>query len=464
VSSAWLGRAWARVLAVRPATVLLVAWTILIIYGFPGQLTQDSYDHLREARARIYSDAHPPIINWVWAFLDYFIPGPFGMLVLQTSMFLLGLYSILKWVFSPRRAAWLTAAIFLYPPIGPVMSVIWKDCMMAGLLAVGIAGVVSDKRSRKLLGLLAICLATAMRYNAFGATAPILILLFQWRPGLSGVRRYALATAAWLVVTLAAFGINARLTDRPMHYWISSLAVYDIVGTYVNLDREVSDEELTRALAGTELLVTKDIYAAFREVYSTRAFFPILNHPTKTLWNLPINYYDPAPPAQREAIARAFWATIKEHPRAYAWHRLRVTAAVLDLESKRQTGAIIKRAPRDPAFMQEQGLATRTSKAQMKVSRKLQWLQRHTGLFTPWVYVAISLVLLPFAARQRDTLALVLSGLGTEASLVFLAHSVDYRYSHWMITTTMVALAFIVARRWRRHASSGAPSGSAPSA
>lgn len=453
----WQGL-WQRLRDANPATVLLVAWAILLIYGFPGQMTQDSYDHIREARARLYSDAHPPIINWVWAFLDYFIPGPFGMYLLQTGLFLAGLYSILQWLLAPRRAAWVTAAVLLYPPIGVVMSVIWKDCMMAGLLAIGIAGVVSPHRWRKLLGLVAICLGTAMRYNAFGATAPILVLLFEWRPGMPWLRRYALATAAWLVVTLAAFSINKRLTDRPMHYWISSLAVYDIVGTYANLDRDVPDEELARALAGTNVLVTKDLHATMRELYSTRSFFPILNHPTKTLWNLPINYYDAAPEAQRDAIARAFWNTLRTYPAAYAKHRLRVTAAVIDLESKRQGGAIIKRDARDPTFMHQQGLATGYSKAQMKISRKLQWLAKHTPLFTPWVYLLISLLLLPLALRQRDTLALVLSGLGMESSLLFLAHSVDYRYSHWMVLTTVLGCMMVVVRRVRQVRAAPAPS------
>ncbi|MBK7539119.1 MAG: hypothetical protein IPI49_27885 [Myxococcales bacterium] len=444
-----LAAAWGRVRNANPTTVLLVAWGLLIFYGFPGQMTQDSYDHLREARARIYSDSHPPIINLVWAFFDYFIPGPFAMLVVQSGLFLAGLYSILQWVFAPRRAAWITAAVFLYPPVGVVMSVIWKDCMMAALLAIGTAALVSPRRSRKLLGLAALCLGTAMRYNAFGATAPLIVLLFEWRPGMPWLRRYALALAVWVLTTLAAFGINKALTDKPMHYWISSLAVYDIVGTYANLDETLPDARLQEELAGTELLIKQDLHATIREVYSTRSFFPILNHPQKTLWNLPINYYDPAPEAQRDAIARALWRTISAYPMAYIKHRLRVTAAVIDLESKHQSGAIIKRAARDLTFMHEQGLATGVSKAQMKLSRKLHWVSWHTPLFVPWVYLALTLLLLPLAWRQRDTMALLLSGLGMESSLLLLAHSVDYRYSHWMVLTTVLAAIFLATRRLR---------------
>jgi hypothetical protein len=242
-------------------------------------------------------------MHLLWAICDYFIAGPFGMLLIQSSLLLAGLYATLRLVLSRRRAAWVAAAIYVYPPVLVVMSVIWKDCMMAALLAVGLAGLLSDRRDRKLLGLLALCGATAMRYNAFGATLPLIVLLFQWRPGMHEVRRYLLGIAVWLGTTILAFGINIALTDKPMHYWVSSLTVYDIVGTYSHLEETLPDAQLRQELAGTDLLIERDIHATIREVYSPRSFFPILNHPTKTLWNLPINFYDPAPQAQREARA-----------------------------------------------------------------------------------------------------------------------------------------------------------------
>jgi hypothetical protein len=341
------------------------------------------------------------------------------------------------------------AAIYVYPPVLVVMSVIWKDCMMAALLAVGLAGLLSERRDRKLLGLLALCGATAMRYNAFGATLPLIVLLFQWRPGMPWVRRYLLGIAVWLGTTMLAFGINIALTDKPMHYWVSSLAVYDIVGTYSHLEETLPDAQLRQELAGTDLLIERDIHATIREVYSPRSFFPILNHPTKTLWNLPINFYDPAPQAQREAVERVFWHTIATHPWSYLRHRLAVTSAVLDLASTRSGGAIIKRIPRDLSFLHEQGLSTGFSKTQMKMSRRFQYVARHTPLFLPWVYAAISLLLLPMAVRNSAALAILLSGLIMESSLFFLAHTVDYRYSHWMVISTILGAIMIGVQRWR---------------
>jgi hypothetical protein len=65
------------------------------------------------------------------------------------------------------------------------------------------------------------------------------------------------------------------------------------------------------------------------------------------------------------------------------------------------------------------------------------------------VYVVITLLLLSIAWRQRDVLAILLSGLGMEATLLPLVHSRDYRYSHWMVITTMIGCIVVIARRYR---------------
>jgi hypothetical protein len=412
-------------------------------------MTRDSFDHLREARAGVYSDAHPPIINVIWKILEVVIAGPLGMLLLQSGLLLAGLYAIFRVTFEPRRAAWWATGVFVCPPVLTVMAVIWKDCSMAGLLAVAIACLPSRRRGLRLAGLAATCGATALRYNAFGATLPLVVLLFEARPGMRWLRRYALSTAVWLATTLVAFGINAALTDKPMHYWHSSLAVYDIVGTLANVDGELSDAALRTELAGTELLIDHDIHSTLRAVYSPRDFFPILNDPARSLWKLPINGYEPAPRSQRDAIERAWRHTLEAHPWAYMKHRFAVMGEVLDLRSTRSLGAVTRRELRYSAYAAELGLDTGWSSTQLQLTRTMQWISRHTPVFVPWVYLVLTLALLPLAWRQRDVLAILLSGLVMEASLLPLVHSRDYRYSHWLVITTMIACIILATRRYR---------------
>lgn len=429
--------------------ILGAGWVFLMVYAFPGQMTQDSLDHMREARSGIYSDAHPPIINVLWKITDTIVSGPIGILVLQTTILLAGLYVLLRRTFAPRPAAWWATAIFVFPPVMTVMSVIWKDCMMAALLVAAIAGLLSERRSLKIAALVALVGATAFRYNAFGATFPLIVLLFEWRPGMPWLKRYALATVAWLATTFAAFGINGALTDKPMHYWNSSLAIYDIVGTLAFVDEDLPDAQLLEDLAGTDLLITHDIHNTIRNVYTPRTFYPILNDPKRTMWNLPINGYVPAPEAQRDAIARAWWHIITTYPLAYTKHRLTVMGEAIDIRSTRSLGSPVKREFRFPAFAQEHGLATQASPLQHKLTRAMQWIGRHTPFYVPWLYLLLSLALLPLVFRQRDVLAILLSGILMELSLLPLVHSSDYRYSHWLVITTLVGTITFVARRSR---------------
>lgn len=437
-----------RIKAAPPWAVLLGAWLILMVYAFPGQMTQDSFDHMREARDGIYSDAHPPIMNVLWKVCDTIVAGPLGILVVQTLTFLAGLYYLFRRTFEPRAAAWWAGALFIWPPSLTVMSVIWKDCVMAALLAVGAALLMSDRRSRKLWGLAAMLGATAFRYNAFGATLPLVVLLFEWSPGWHWLKRYALAAVAWLAVTAAAFGINGAITDKPMHYWQSSLAIYDIVGTYAYLDEDLPDAQIQQELAGTNLLVTENIHDHMRRLYTPATFYPIMQDP-RPLWDLPINGYVPAPEAQRDAISKAWWNTVTSHPLAYLKHRLTCTGEALGIGSPRGMGVPVKREFRWPQFAFEQGLQIRASFIQRKATRVMQWLARHTPFFVPWIYLLLSLLLIPLAWRQRDVLAVILSGIAMEATLLPLVHSNDYRYSHWMVITTTIAVITLATRRYR---------------
>jgi hypothetical protein len=317
---------------------------------------------------------------------------------------------------------------------------------MAGFLMLGIGALFDARRWVRIAGLAALFAGIAVRYNGFAATLPIVVLLFEVRLGVAGLRRYAIAAAAWLAVTLAAFGLNAAITDQKMYVWHAGLAVYDIAGTLSDVDGELSDDQLRRTLAGTGLLVDHAIHAAIRKVYTPRDFYPILADPKLALWSLPINGYTPAPEPQRDAIARAWWDVITEHPRAYLKHRLAVMAQVLEARSAE---VIVRREFQWPEYAKQVGLGTGWSKLQRKLTRLESWIARTTPVFTPWLYALLALVMLPLARGQRDVFALLLGGLVFESTLVLLAPSSDYRYSHWLVICTCISVIVLTARRYR---------------
>lgn len=429
--------------AAPPWIVLGGAWLVLVIYAFPGMMTRDSFDHLSEARSGFYTDSHPPSIDLLWKYVEYIVAGPFGMLVLQSVAFLAGLYLALRRTLAPRAAAWAAAGLFVFPPVMLPFAVIWKDCLMAGFLMLGLAAMPARRRGLRLAGLVALWAATAVRYNAFAATFPIVVFEFQWREGLHWAKRYAIAVVAWLAVTLAAFSFNAKITDREMHFWHSSLAVFDIVGTLAFVDRDIPDDEMRALLAGTEVATKNHIHDAMRTLYNPRDFLPIL---TQGMWALPITGLTPAPAPQRDAIERSWRSVLTTYPLEYTQHRLSVMAEVLCLTGARPAAAVIRR-DQYVSLAKTFDVSTRWSRLQYRMTAIMAGIARSTPLFVPWVYAAISLLLLPLARRHRDVLAALTSGLLLEASLLFLAPSPDYRYSHWMVICALLAVVVLTARR-----------------
>ena len=290
--------------------------------------------------------------------------------------------------------------------------------------------------------------ATSVRYNAIAATLPLVVLLFEWRPGLHWLKRYPIAIAAWLAVTFSSFQFNAALTDHKLHLW-HSIAVFDIVGTLAFVDEDLGDAELTKLFEGTDLLVKENIHATARELYTPKDFLPITNHPTKTMWSLPINGYVPPPEAQRDAITRAWKETLLTYPFAYAKHRFAVMAECIGLGASRASGAIAKRDYRWPENTHKLGLGTGWSKLQRKLIGFYAFVVRHTPIFSVWMYLVVAFLLLPLAVRHRDVLALLLSGLGLETTLLLVAPSPDYRYSHWLVICTIISAIVLGVRRYR---------------
>jgi hypothetical protein len=123
---------------------------------------------------------------------------------------------------------------------------------------------------------------------------------------------------------------------------------------------------------------------------------------------------------------------------------------VISIGPRKMPAAVIRRdAYRWPEYAHQMGQGTGWSALQDLWTRLLRTVVRATPVFEPWIYLAISLLLLPLARRQRDVLALLCSGLVLESTLVLLAPSADYRYSHWMVITTCLAVIVLTARRAR---------------
>jgi hypothetical protein len=434
---------------VRTALGILAAgWIVVVLYAYPGVMTMDSFDQLGEGRAWFFTDSHPPVMAALWGLVDRVIPGALGMLLIQVTALFAGLYLVLRRALHPVAAAIVSCVIALFPPVLTPMAVMWKDSQMVGPLLLGVAWVVSPRRWVRVAGLVALAWATALRYNAPAATLPLVVLLFEWQPGRRWLVRYAIAIAAWIAITAAGFGCDAMLVDQPMHFWYSSLAVEDLVGTLAHVEPDLPDSELGPVLAPTGILIDRDYHARLRAKYEPYEFVPLISGDGR-LWNLPIAGKTPAPEPIRNAIGHAWSAIVLGHPLAYAEYRIEAFGELLSLGERRPTGMVIVHRGQYAGMLASLHLTSHATPIARVGEKIVTAISKHTPLYRPFVYFVLALALLWPARRHRDVLALLVSGLLMELSLLPLVQTPDYRYSHWLVICSCVAASVLFVRRTR---------------
>jgi hypothetical protein len=361
---------------------------------------------------------------FVWRYADKVWSGPFLMLALQSVTFLAGTHGLLARVLSPTRAAIVAVTVLLLPPVLTPMAPVWKDAQMAGFLLAGTAALLSDKRGWRIAGYVLLFAATAVRHNALAATLPIVILLFECRR--SGWRRYMLAACVWVSITLAAMLFNRLLTNDDQHPWHTSIALFDIAGV-VRYSGETDDVVLRRLLEGTPLVARDNITARFRARY-----LPSAHH---QLWHDDGRVFDEPTLAQTGSVARSWVRCITSYPGAFLEHRWALGVRVLGLAGT-PSGTVFhddvapSRTPLQHGWL-----------AAMRAIRK-------TIVFRPYLYLALAIAFLVMAGARLPA-ALLASGILCEVSVVLTAPSTDFRYSHWMIVTTVIAGVMIFVQRYR---------------
>jgi hypothetical protein len=435
---------WAR--AKSPRVILLAALAVFLIYSWPGFIGWDTRDHMVQARLPTFSDGHPPFVILLVRICDFFVRGPALVLLVQGVSLLVGLYSIFTFRLERVPAAIATACVFLWPPIAGITALIAKDGMMAGFLMIGIGCLLRD--DKRWWGVVFVLAGGLMRWNSLPATFAPILLLFKLTPTIRGVRRYAVAFAIWLAVSIVAYEANALLADRAEYTWYWSAAYEDIAGTIEHAHLE--DAELDRDLEGTPLRFHDHLNERFHAVYNPANFYQLMRDGDTRPWD------SPTTEEQRAAVARAWKTIVTGHPGAYIAYRIENFRLLNQIDHPETFTNVyvwftVFAAPETIAELQHDANASRIQR---------QLIDAHVWFsLTPmyWVfwYFALCFAMLPLCVRRRPLeLALLLSAIGYQLSWFFLAQSTDYRYSSWMelcavIVSVLLIASFIRARRSR---------------
>lgn len=412
-----------------PWLVIAVALSVFLEYAFPGYMSFDSSLQLREARSGSFSDWHPPLMAEIWRWCDRIVAGPALMLLLQTGMFVAGIYLIAVTRMSKLRAAIVAAVILLFPPIATVLAVIWKDSQMIGFFALGCALLLLRSRKAQVAGVVLLAIGTAMRHNAFTITPAIVVPLFRWWPDATRLRRYVVAAMVWVALTGAAELANHALTSQEAHPWHGSVALFDITGMlrYAHGMTDAEAHELVGSVLPADM---SDVRIKAKHAYSTyEGYARVVEQGFLTA---------PGTAEQRASIAAAWRALLRDRPLAYLHHRWRAFLTVLGIDPGPYQSVWASWDTFSPYTYESRPLQQVLQAGALRLG--LSWLAR------PWIYLLVVAIGFGVALRRRDVVAAAFaaSALVSEAALFFITPTPDFRYSIWLAVCSLLVPALLL--------------------
>jgi hypothetical protein len=412
-----------------PRWILVGAWVVFVLFGYPGYMRPDALDELSDSRTGTFTDWHSPMLTELWRVLGRLIAGPAPLFLLQGTMVLLGVYALARRVVPDRRAAGVAAVLLLFPPLLSTTVLVSEDATLAAFLVCGAALLLSNRR---LSGLALLVVAAGLHAGAPLAVLPILVATLR-RPAITA-RWKALATAlvAWAAVTGLALGLTQLLVDEHTHRREAALAVVDLAGTLGHA-HHLEDAEIRALLPGVSFAVVTDLQQHARKA-SQASPDAGANRVFET----------PTTRTERDGLIEGREAISRALPLAYLGARVQVFERVLGFSRDKQWRTSSTDFVPNPKVRLRIAHAAHHS----LIQRILIWpvkLISKTLLFRPYVYFVLGLVLVPVSYLRRHGLAamVLVSGLGYELGLGLVTAVPEYRASHWMMVASCFAALLV---------------------
>ena len=424
---------------------------------------------LLEARAGVYSDTHPPVLAFLWHFTDRIIPGPFGMLIVETALVWCGTYLIsLLWFADAHPILRLAPCLLVfYPPIFGISGVIWTDIIMWAflMLAIGVAGAIKPVSAgtgyrciaKFALGSMFLFAAILCRHDGFTAVMPLVALGVVRGLGTDRSPRRLIAgtVIGGFVFAAMLFGatlFNNALTSYsaiPWHW----LALFDIAGVIHQLrdtdgQKAIYDRLPPQVIGSGSLENVLHTYSADNWATLVQPEHPAFRPEPFTQNKIIVEESDLS--AQDQRVLMDLWLeTIFHHPLAWLQHRISVFEAVTGFNY--EPAALVFMKPNGfPDWVAAiYGHNPELNVFQKGVNSVLSHLSQQTFFWRPWCYLVLTILLigacLAIRTLERIEIALIAtSGLAHEGGLFLFAAVADFRYSHYMIYTSVLALLLFV--------------------
>jgi hypothetical protein len=303
-------------MVIVPMVAIFHLWVL-----WPGTLSPDSQGQYAMAMTGICTDHHPPLMSFVWRYLDKIWPGP-GMMLLLHLSFLYGAVFYLMRSVSTFAYRFLFIFLPLIPQVFIYSGMIWKDVgfafsflFVSSFLAY-LAAVKQKLTGYQALILLIILLyGTAIKFQA-QYCAPVLL---GWITYIFAdkeldfkkfIQRFFILTASFYIIL---FSVNDALVTKGQknHSW-QYVKLYDLAAISVD-----SNESLFPEFAKNKNFTMEELSRRFNHQRVDDLVFtdPILKMGVEE--------------KERKELYSAWVKAIWQHPLFYVKHRAMNTAYIL---------------------------------------------------------------------------------------------------------------------------------------
>jgi hypothetical protein len=420
----------------------LVGIALVVLCFHPGYMSADSVDQLTQARSGLYTTHHPPLMAWLWSWLDRVTPGPIGMLVLQNVLFwsALGILAFFTRKMPAILAGGWVLVVGLLPPCFSFIGTIWKDVhlgvwlLFASVLLVLATRYRSRSRWLALASLPFLFYGNAVRPNGLFAMVPLALwAVAVLAPSATRSIQIALGIVLAAALQLSAACVQDHLARGGRSYGFQYTLLYDLSAISVGSGENLLPSHSQRG----PTIVT---LSRLRQLYTPDNPDPLFFHDEPHLWGTS------DPQQVRTTVVRWFGA-VMHHPRIYLHHRLEILEGLLGLHS---IGYTFHHGI-DPNTL---GVSLTPSIWNQRAMRYLDSTAK-SPLFRSWVYLMLIVAVVGWMAFRRrwlppEVVALSASAFCYAIPYALISPSQDFRYLWWPVLVALllpvVALGAVVAR------------------
>ncbi|MBF0405980.1 MAG: hypothetical protein HQM10_01395 [Candidatus Riflebacteria bacterium] len=414
---------------------------------YPGVMSPDSIDQLFQATNWSFSSTQPPLMSFIVAILNYFIAGPFLMMLLQICIWWLVWKKILYMLFPESSKSCIAALLVVAfcPPLFAMIGTIWRDVHLSfAMLSCTFFNIRYTKNKNNwmlLFAVLSAAYASSVRINAIFCVVPFalwsgILIISEMKEKSWKIIKYVLVICTILFVMFSGKFLNSIISEKPWQVE-QVLLVFDLAGISYHTNQNLIPVSIRNYIDTPEKLA---------RCYSAFSIFPLYYEANDRII-LRDRILTTEDPKTVQIILDVWKKAVLDHPKAYLIHRLAVFAAGIGWSDRPVHYAYECGIPKNNL-----NIVWNQSNFSKKIYQMISFsLDNWTLIWRPWLYLwGTILVTLACVIFWKNGIGILPSAVVTTSSWLyflpyfFVAPAADLRYYHWPISAFFLSVFFLI--------------------